>query len=108
MTRRRLLLVDRHTTRYWSSREIGHLQHGWFLVLALHFSLRNVGFQTVVEVQGTHNRIDDCNDDEDNRDDSKGGERLSGGQVALSPCGVLVHSDKLEEKVCKAPEIERL
>ena len=74
MTRCSLFLVDRHTTRYWSSREVGHLQHRWFLVLALHFSLRNVGLQTVVEVQGTQNRVDDCNDDEDYRDDSKRGQ----------------------------------
>lgn len=108
MTRCSPFLVNRHTTWYRSSREVGHLQHGRFLVFALHFPLRNIGLQAVVEVQGTHNRVDDCDDDEDYGNDSKCGKWLSGGQVACSPYGVLVHSDELEEKVCKAPEIEHL
>lgn len=71
MTRCSLLLVNCHTTRHWPSREVGHLQHGWFLILALHFSLRNVGFQPVVEIQCTHNRVDNRDDDEDYSNDSK-------------------------------------
>ena len=108
MTRCSLLLVNRHTAWHWPSCEVGHLQHCWFLILALHFSLRNVGFQPVVEIRGTHNRVDNCDDDKDYSNDSKCGKRLPGGSVACSSSSVLVHSDKLEEEVCKTPEIEHL
>lgn len=67
-------LVNGHPTRYLAVREVGHLHHVRFLVLALHLSIGDVGFESSSEIQGAHNSIDNCDDDKDNGDNGEGRE----------------------------------
>ncbi len=89
-------------------REIGHLHHIWFFVLALHLSIRNVWLESSPEVHGAHDCVDDGYDDEDDRDDSEAGQGFSSGDVAFCSLCVFVHPYELEEEVGKSPEVEGL
>jgi len=64
-------LVNSHSTRHWPMREIGHLHHIRFLVLALRFSIRDIWLESPPEVGCAHDGVDNRNHNEYNGDDRK-------------------------------------
>ena len=93
---------------WWSTGQVWHFHHSRFLVLVVHFALRNVRFQSLVEVGGTHDGVGDGDDEENNGDDSECRKRFPRRNVACCSCSVLVHPHKLEKEVGEAAKVERL
>lgn len=89
-------------------REVWHFHQVWFFVIALHLPTCNVWLESCSEIDCAHDRVDDCDDDQNNGDDSKYCERFAYSKVMLSSVGVLVHSHKLEDKIRQSAEVEGL
>lgn len=60
-----------HSAWYRAVREIWHLHHVWFFVLAFYLPTRNVWLKSFPEIHCAHDGVDDCDDDQNNGDDSK-------------------------------------
>ena len=81
-------------------RKVGHFHHTHrFFIFTLNLATRNVWLESSLEIGSTHDGVYNCENDQDNGDDRKCGERFSYRQVAPGSRRVLVHSDKFEKEV---------
>ena len=81
----KLRSINGHPTRLRRARIIQmrhlhlHPAHPWLFLLAFHFAMRHVGFQAVVEIEETHEGIDNGEDDSDDCEDGEGGQGFARG-----------------------------
>ncbi len=87
--------------------EIWHFRHVRLLLVAVNLPSRNVGLQTLAEVDGTHDSICDGHHNQHNSNDSKGGQRLSDWKILRLVRG-LIHAKKLEDEVSKGENVKSL
>ena len=80
----------------WQLRHVVNL-----LVLPPDLTLHNMWLQPLVEVGGANTGVDDCKDNQYNRDDRETGETLPNWNIVLF-VGRLVHSGKFEDEVGQA------
>ncbi len=97
-------LVDSHPARYWALLgEFWKLGRNLLCFLTTTISFHDVWFQSLAEIRGAHNGIDDGQDDQDNCDHSKTGQTLPDWKV-IRFFAWLVHSCQLENEVSQSAE----
>ena len=89
-------------------REIGHLHDIGLFIFAFHFSICNIRFQSVPEVRGTNDSVDDGEDNQYDCDHGKRRESLASRQIAPGPVSLLIHANKLEEEVGHSSKVKDL
>lgn len=88
--------------------KVWHLSHVSLLHLLIDWlTVRNMRFQALVEVYGALNSVDDCSNNEKDRDDGKGGQRFGSWGIIGHPLPI-VNTDELEDEVCQRCEVKRL
>jgi hypothetical protein len=87
--------------------EVWQLSHVVNLLsfLSPNLPLHDMWLQSHPEIRGAYPGIDDCHDNQDNGNNSETGQILSNWKVIALVAG-LVHSCKLENKVCQSTEEE--
>jgi hypothetical protein len=83
--------------------QLGHVVH--LLGISVDPPLHDMRLQPHSEISCAHAGIDDCQDDQDNRDGGKTRQTLPNGDVVEFVAG-LVHSGHLEDEVCQSTEKE--
>lgn len=96
--------VDCHPARYRPVLVIRELLHD-FCFLATHLALHDVCLQTHAEIRSAHDGVDNCQDDQNDRDNCEACQTLPDCHVILRLLW-LIHSHKLKDEVCQSTEEE--
>ena len=88
-----------------------HHRHGLAVILdgvVGGLPVLDVRFQSALEIGSAHDGVYDGENDKDEGEDGKDGERFSCREVEFGALGLLVHAHEFEEEVGYAGEIEGL
>ena len=105
------ILINSHPAWYRRTiflllRQVWHF-HCRLLRIIVDFPARNVGPETLREIEGAHNGIGCRQQDQDNSEHSESCERFSDGQVLLES-GWVVHPDQFEDEIGQSSNVKEL
>lgn len=85
-----LQLVNRHAASRRKSAEIWHLIAASIslVIVVRHLALGDVRLEALIEVVCAHACVDDCDDEQKDRDDGEGSERVASRKVCVEALGV--------------------
>ena len=101
-------LINSHAARHRSVCKVRHLHHVRLLFIALNLSNCDIRLEPFSEIRGTHDGVNDGDDDQEDGDYSESCERLAHWAISPRSMIMVVHSDELEEKIGQSSEIEGL
>lgn len=97
-------LVDGHPARDWPVLDIWQLSHVVGLLhIVIDSPLHDMWLQSHPKIRGAYAGVDDCHDNQDNRNSGETCQTLSDGDIILRVAG-LVHSGELENEVRQSAE----